>query len=174
MPLSRLNVEQHTAATAPLGHNLVIASAGTGKTSTIVARIASLISEGVKPEDILLLTFTNKAAAEMIERVAVFFDKETAERIQSGTFHAVSYRLLKGLGKKISLKQPKELKMLLKTIHGKRRFDHLDSPVKQYQAAYLYDLFLCTKTQPLTFLSLSGSRKMRVNMGFILIFMKIS
>jgi len=140
MPLSHLNQEQYTAATAPLGHNLVIASAGTGKTSTIVARIAHLIRSGIEPEHILLLTFTNKAAAEMIERVAVFFGKEVASCIESGTFHAVSYRLLKRLGKNIVLKQPKELKMLLKTIHSKRRFDHIDSPIKPYQANYLYDL----------------------------------
>lgn len=141
MPLSHLNQEQYTAATAPLGHNLVIASAGTGKTSTIVARIAHLIRSGMKPEHILLLTFTNKAAAEMVERVAGFFGKEVAGRIESGTFHAVSYRLLKRLGKNIVLKQPKDLKMLLKTIHGRRRFDHIDSPVRPYQASYLYDLY---------------------------------
>lgn len=140
MPLSHLNVEQYEAATAPLGHNLIIASAGTGKTSTIVARIAHLLHKGMKPEHILLLTFTNKAAAEMVERVAGFFGKDVASRIESGTFHAVSYRLLKRLGKNIVLKQPKELKMLLKTIHGKRRFDHIDSPIKPYQAIYLYDL----------------------------------
>ncbi|NLC28718.1 MAG: ATP-dependent helicase, partial [Campylobacteraceae bacterium] len=141
MPLSHLNAEQYAAAMAPLGHNLVIASAGTGKTSTIVARIAHMIEDGVKPEHILLLTFTNKAAAEMIERVAGFFGKEVAERIESGTFHAVSYRLLKSLGKNIILKQPKELKTLLKTIHGKRRFDHIDSTIKPYQSSYLYDLY---------------------------------
>lgn len=73
MPLSRLNPEQKSAATAPLGYNLIIASAGTGKTSTIVARLAYLLGRGIAPSQILLLTFTNKAAAEMIERVGVFF-----------------------------------------------------------------------------------------------------
>lgn len=141
MPLTRLNTEQYTAATTPAGANLIIASAGTGKTSTIVARIAYLLSQDVKPEHILLLTFTNKAAAEMLERVATFFDKSIVEKIESGTFHAVSYRLLKKLGKKIALKQPKDLKMLLKTIHARRRFDHIDSPVRPYQSSYLYDLF---------------------------------
>lgn len=142
MPLSRLNTEQYKAATSPAGSNLIIASAGTGKTSTIVARIAYLLKEqSVKPEHILLLTFTNKAAAEMLERVASFFDKSVVEKIESGTFHAVSYRLLKKLGKKVALKQPKDLKMLLKTIHDRRRFDHIDSPVKAYQSSYLYDLF---------------------------------
>ncbi|MDR1614887.1 MAG: ATP-dependent helicase [Campylobacteraceae bacterium] len=141
MPLSRLNQEQLCAATAPFGHNLIIASAGTGKTSTIVARIAYLLQEGVKPEEILLLTFTNKAAHEMIERVARFFDSETVKKIEAGTFHAISHKLLKKIGKKIILKQPKELKILLKTIHAKRRFDHIDAGVKPYQSSYLYDLF---------------------------------
>jgi len=142
MPLSRLNKEQYAAATSPAGSNLIIASAGTGKTSTIVARIAYLLKEQrVKPEHILLLTFTNKAAAEMLERVAAFFDKSIVDKIESGTFHAVSYRLLKKLGKKVALKQPKDLKILLKTIHDRRRFDHIDSPVKAYQSSYLYDLF---------------------------------
>ncbi|MDR1977044.1 MAG: ATP-dependent helicase [Campylobacteraceae bacterium] len=141
MPLSRLNQEQFAAATAPFGHNLVIASAGTGKTSTIVARIAHLLQKGVRAEEILLLTFTNKAASEMIERVARYFDNETVKKIESGTFHAISYKLLKRIGKNISLKQPRELKILLKAIHAKRRFSHIDSPVKPYQASYLYDLF---------------------------------
>ncbi|MDR1007067.1 MAG: ATP-dependent helicase [Campylobacteraceae bacterium] len=141
MPLSRLNQEQYAAATAPFGHNLIIASAGTGKTSTIVARIAHLLQNGVKPEEILLLTFTNKAASEMIERVARFFDNETVKKIEAGTFHAVSYKLLKKISKNIILKQPKELKILLKAIHAKRRFAHIDSSVKPYQAQYLYDLF---------------------------------
>lgn len=141
MPLTRLNQEQYKAATASFGHNLIIASAGTGKTSTIVARIGHLIKIGIKPQEIMLLTFTNKAAAEMLERVSHFFDKSVVSQIESGTFHAVSYRLLKRIGKKIVLKQPKELKILLKAIHAKRRFDHIDSQVKPYQAVYLYDLF---------------------------------
>jgi ATP-dependent DNA helicase UvrD/PcrA len=95
LPLSRLNEEQLSAATAPTGQNLIIASAGTGKTSTIVGRIGHLLNNGVKPEEILLLTFTNKAAAEMVERLAGYFSKEIAHKIEAGTFHAVSYRWLK-------------------------------------------------------------------------------
>jgi len=144
MPLSQLNFEQRAAATTLKGHNLIIASAGTGKTSTIVARIAHLLKSGIKPSRILLLTFTNKAASEMLERVSLFFGKELTSEIESGTFHAVSYRLLRKLGFKIVLKQPKDLKVLLKTIVEHRRFDHIDSGVKPYGAAYLYDLFsLC-------------------------------
>ena len=94
MTLSRLNDQQLSAATATFGHNLIIASAGTGKTSTIVGRIAHLLSNDVKPHEILLLTFTNKAAAEMVERVAQYFGAEIATKIDAGTFHAVSYRWL--------------------------------------------------------------------------------
>lgn len=140
MPLSKLNPEQLQAATAPLGHNLIIASAGTGKTSTIVARIGYLLQHNIKPQDILLLTFTNKAASEMIERVASLFSKDIAKSIEAGTFHAVSYRLLKALGKNILLKQPRELKMLLKTIYAKRKFHHIGAEVSPYQASSLYEL----------------------------------
>ncbi len=141
MPLSRLNTEQYKAATASAGANLIVASAGTGKTSTIVARIAYLLNENVKPEHILLLTFTNKAASEMLDRVQRYFDKSIVQKIESGTFHAVSYRLLKKIGRNIKLKTPKDLKILLKSIYAKRRFDHIDSPIKPYQSSYLYDIF---------------------------------
>lgn len=79
MPLSRLNPEQYAAATSNDTHNLIIASAGTGKTSTIVGRIGYLLGSGVLPHEILLLTFTNKAAAEMISRVAEYFGKDVKQ-----------------------------------------------------------------------------------------------
>lgn len=140
MPLSNLNNEQHSSATAILGKNLTIASAGTGKTSTIVGRIGHLLHSGVKPEQILLLTFTNKAAAEMISRVAKFFDEATAKAIVSGTFHSVSYKLLKKAEKSITLKQPNELKTLFKSIYEKRVFVN-ESDVKPYDGGYLYDMY---------------------------------
>ncbi|MGB2553552.1 ATP-dependent helicase [Campylobacter sp. MOP51] len=140
MPLSRLNTEQYAAATAPAGHNLVIASAGTGKTSTIVARIAHLLNLGVKAEKILLLTFTNKASSEMIERLNRYFDKKITSKITAGTFHSVSYSLLKSLDKGVTLKQPSELKTLLKSLVDRRKFYHL-SDIKAYGGAYLYDLY---------------------------------
>lgn len=140
MPLSRLNKEQYQAATAPLGNSLIIASAGTGKTSTIVARIAHLLNLGIKPEKILLLTFTNKASIEMIERLNKHFSKNITSKILAGTFHSVSYTLLKALAKNVTLKQPNELKILLKSVVDKRKFDHI-SEVKPYSGAYLYDVY---------------------------------
>jgi len=66
-----LNSEQERAATAEDGIVLVLAAAGTGKTRTIVYRVAYLVEKGVEPEKILLLTFTNRAAREMLERAQV-------------------------------------------------------------------------------------------------------
>ncbi len=141
MPLSRLNPQQYTAATAPYGHNLIIASAGTGKTSTIVGRIAYLLSQNVQPEEILLLTFTNKAAQEMVERVAAFFGGEIASKVDAGTFHAVSYRWLKRKEGRVVLKQPRELKTLFRSVYEKRTFSHLDNATPAYGANYLYDVY---------------------------------
>ncbi len=141
MPLSNLNSEQLSAATCEAGYNLVIASAGTGKTSTIVGRIANLINNGVQPNEILLLTFTNKAAAEMVQRVAKIFDKDVAASIMAGTFHSVSYKLLKQLKKSISLKQPNELKTLFKSVYEKRVFQERTDEASPYDGGYLYDLY---------------------------------
>lgn len=140
-----LNEEQYAACSAPLGHNLVIASAGTGKTSTIVGRIATLIERNVKPNEILLLTFTNKASHEMIERVAKIFDKAMANKIEAGTFHSVAYRYLRE-HKKITLKQPRELKILFKSIYDRRQFKDDKSP---YSYQYLYDSYSLYKNSSL-------------------------
>lgn len=141
MPLSRLNEEQYSAATSTSEQNLIIASAGTGKTSTIVGRIAHLLASGVLPSEILLLTFTNKAAAEMIQRVADFFGKDVALNIDAGTFHAVSYRWLKKHDKKVVLKQQRELKTLFRSVYEKRTFGHIGAEITPYGGNYLYDVY---------------------------------
>ncbi len=141
MPLSRLNQEQYNAATSKDHQNLIIASAGTGKTSTIVGRIAYLLNSGIKPNEILLLTFTNKAAAEMVSRVAEYFGKDVASKIDAGTFHAVSYRWLKKFDKKVVLKQQRELKTLFRSVFEKRTFMNIDAEVQPYGGNYLYDLY---------------------------------
>lgn len=141
MPLSNLNQEQLSAAICDKGYNLIIASAGTGKTSTIVGRIGNLINTGTKPEQILLLTFTNKAAAEMVSRVAKIFGKDIAKQIMAGTFHSVSYKLLKQLEINITLKQPNELKTLFKSLYEKRVFYDRSEDANPYDGGYLYDLY---------------------------------
>ncbi|MEA3314612.1 MAG: ATP-dependent helicase [Campylobacterota bacterium] len=142
MALKNLNQEQLTSATTPFGHNLTIASAGTGKTSTIVGRISHLLNSGVEPNKILLLTFTNKAASEMIARVANFFDTEIAKSIISGTFHSVSYKIIKQYRTNITLKQPNELKTLFKSLYEKRVFTDIDTnDTLPYDGGYLYDIY---------------------------------
>lgn len=141
MPLSKLNEEQLSAATAKPGHNIVIASAGTGKTSTIVGRIAHLLNSDIAPHEILLLTFTNKAAAEMVERLSRLFSKELALKIEAGTFHAVCYRLLKKQNPGLLLKQQTELKTLFRSIYEKRGFKKLNYEMPEYSSTYLYDIY---------------------------------
>ncbi|WP_104761696.1 ATP-dependent helicase [Helicobacter cetorum] len=132
-----LNPEQNKAATATMGHNLIIASAGTGKTSTIVGRILHLLNHGIKPEEILLLTFTNKASNEMIERVAKY--SKLSSKIEAGTFHAVAYRYLKEHYPNLSLKQPRELRKLLESIVDTKNF--IDDEQKPYTTQHLYALY---------------------------------
>src|SRR4029079_18380063 len=67
---AELNEQQHAAVTSPPGPSLVIAGAGSGKTRTLTYRVAYLLEQSIPPERILLLTFTNKAAKEMMRRVA--------------------------------------------------------------------------------------------------------
>jgi DNA helicase-2/ATP-dependent DNA helicase PcrA len=141
MPLSRLNEQQYEAATSSYSKNLIIASAGTGKTSTIVGRIAYLLNNGIAPNEILLLTFTNKAAAEMVSRVAEFFGNSVASKIDAGTFHAVSYRWLKKKDKRVVLKQQRELKTLFRSVFEKRTLSHIDGDAQAYGGNHLYDLY---------------------------------
>src|ERR1700678_3008043 len=89
-----LNDEQYAAVTAKPGPILVIAGAGSGKTRTLTYRVAYLIENGVEPENILLLTFTNKASREMLDRVGNLLPHDIS-RIWGGTFHSVANKLLR-------------------------------------------------------------------------------
>src|SRR5579859_5717081 len=89
-----LNEQQLAAVTAAPGPSLVIAGAGSGKTRTLIYRVAFLLEQGIPPERILLLTFTNKAAKEMMRRVAELVGKELSS-LWGGTFHAIGNRVLR-------------------------------------------------------------------------------
>ena len=82
-----LDPQQHAAATAGSGATLVVAGAGTGKTRTLTYRVAYLVETGVPPEQIALLTFTRRAAREMLARAGGLLDGR-CERVQGGTFHS--------------------------------------------------------------------------------------
>ncbi len=90
-----LNEEQFRAVTAPPKAALVVAGAGTGKTRTITYRVAYLIEQGVSPQRILLATFTNRAAREMLKRVETLTGSQNVHRIWGGTFHRIANLILR-------------------------------------------------------------------------------
>ena len=98
-----LNSEQLKVVTSGEGPCLVLAGAGSGKTRTIVYRVAYLVERGVSPERILLLTFTNKAAKEMLTRVETLLGTHPAG-LWGGTFHSVANRILRKYADRIGFK----------------------------------------------------------------------
>ena len=99
---AELNAEQRAAATHGDGPLLVIAGAGTGKTRALVHRVAHLLDQGVAPERILLLTFTRRAAQEMLGRAERLVGSSST-RVHGGTFHATGHRLLRQFGARAGL-----------------------------------------------------------------------
>ncbi|HEY6197858.1 MAG TPA: ATP-dependent helicase [Candidatus Binatia bacterium] len=97
-----LNDAQYAAATSVEGPCLVIAGAGTGKTRTLVYRVARLIDIGVDPRTILLLTFTRRAAEEMLRRASLLIDNR-CDKVSGGTFHSFANTVLRHYGRKIEL-----------------------------------------------------------------------
>ena len=98
--LQHLNESQYTAVTTTTGPVLVIAGAGSGKTRTLVYRVAHLVEQGVPPESILLLTFTRKASQEMLWRAGRLLN-ENCNRVVGGTFHGIANMLLRRYGAQI-------------------------------------------------------------------------
>jgi DNA helicase-2/ATP-dependent DNA helicase PcrA len=98
-----LNPEQEAAVHHGDGPLLVVAGAGSGKTMTLAARVASLIERGTRPERILLLTFSRRGAREMLSRAERLTTKDDAGRVWGGTFHAVGNRLLRLRGRALGL-----------------------------------------------------------------------
>ena len=119
--LSTLNDQQRHAVLESINHNVVLmAAAGSGKTATLVKRTQYLINDlGVNPENIMLVTFTNKAAAEITSRVSVV--NERAYKMWIGTFHRICTRLMRMFGSKLNIQKftimdTKESKALVKEI----------------------------------------------------------
>ena len=97
-----LNPEQLAVATAPGGPMLVVAGAGSGKTRALTYRLAWLVHHGIEPGRIMLVTFTNRAAREMLSRVEVLVKQRTRE-IWGGTFHHIANRILRTHGKRLDI-----------------------------------------------------------------------
>ena len=124
---AQLNDEQYAAVTAEPGPLLILAGAGSGKTRTLTYRVAWLLSQGVRPGEILLLTFTNKAAKEMLHRVHELSGIEP-KRFWGGTFHSIGHRSLRmfgeaiGLAKNFTILDAEESERLLKqTVESQDR-----------------------------------------------------
>ena len=118
---AELNAQQYTAVSSAPGPALVIAGAGSGKTRTLTYRVAYLLDQGVEPSSLLLLTFTNKAAREMLERVRELIPQDLSE-LWSGTFHSIGNRILRrhaecvGLTRSFSILDRDDQKSLMKTV----------------------------------------------------------
>ena len=123
-----LNEQQFAAVTAPPGPSLVIAGAGSGKTRTLTYRVAYLLEQGIPPDRILLLTFTNKAAKEMMRRVADLLGQELAS-LWGGTFHSIGNRILRqhapllGYQRDFSILDREDSKHLIATCVGESNID---------------------------------------------------
>ena len=95
MDLSHLNPSQRRAVETLDGPVLLLAGAGTGKTRVVTCRVAKLVETGVDPAHILAVTFTNKAAGEMLERIGTLVDPEATQRLTVCTFHALGMKILR-------------------------------------------------------------------------------
>jgi DNA helicase-2/ATP-dependent DNA helicase PcrA len=146
-----LNEQQHAAVTAPPGPALVIAGAGSGKTRTLTYRVAFLLENGIPPERILLLTFTNKAAREMMRRVADLLGQELAA-LWGGTFHSIGNRILRqhaallGYQRDFSILDREDAKHLISTCVAE---SDIDTKATRFpKAEVLGDIFsLAVNTQ---------------------------
>ncbi|NQU88400.1 MAG: UvrD-helicase domain-containing protein [Mariniphaga sp.] len=120
--LEELNAAQKEAVIKTEGPSLVVAGAGSGKTRVLTYRIAHLIKQGTRPSTILALTFTNKAAREMKDRIAAVVSENTARYLWMGTFHSVFARILRseheaiGYPSNYTIYDAADSKSLIKTI----------------------------------------------------------
>lgn len=127
--LNQLNESQREAVLYNEGPSLVVAGAGSGKTRVLTYKIAYLLEQGLPPQSILALTFTNKAAREMKERIASLTDPQTARRLWMGTFHSIFSRILRteaehiGYPSNYTIYDTADSKSLIRTIIKEMQLD---------------------------------------------------
>ena len=141
-----LNEEQRTAVEHMDGPLMIVAGAGSGKTKVLTTRIAHLMYNGIDAFNILALTFTNKAAAEMKERVEKALGNTEARNLYIGTFHSVFARILRGEANRLgypnnfTIYDTDDAKSVIKGIVNEMNLDD-----KHYKAAYVYNRISAAK-----------------------------
>jgi DNA helicase-2/ATP-dependent DNA helicase PcrA len=142
--LDQLNPEQHAAATHVGGPLLILAGAGTGKTTTLAARVAWLIDQGTPSERIMLLTFTRRAAREMLQRARAMADGRRLT-VLGGTFHSVAHRFVRlhasslGLAPAFAVLDPGDAVDLLGLI--REEHGHAKAPQRFPRPSTLLDIY---------------------------------
>ena len=145
--LSELNDKQREAVIHVDGPLMIVAGAGSGKTKVLTTRIAHLMKQGVDAFNILALTFTNKAAAEMKERIEKILGNNEARNLYIGTFHSVFARIMRAEANKIgyhnnfTIYDSDDAKSLLKGIINEKNLDD-----KFYKPQYVYGRISAAKT----------------------------
>jgi DNA helicase II / ATP-dependent DNA helicase PcrA len=141
---NELNPAQYAAATSVNGPHLIVAGAGTGKTRTITFRVAYLVELGVKPESILLLTFTRRAAQEMLRRASMLLDAR-CDRVAGGTFHSFAnlvlrqYAPLVGFQSSFSILDQSDAEDVVNLLRTRMKFDTRERRFPRKQT--LFDIF---------------------------------
>ncbi len=150
--LSELNEQQQVAVTQTEGPVMVLAGAGSGKTRVLTYRIAYMLAmKNISPYRILALTFTNKAAAEMRERIIQLVGGELAKAVTMGTFHSVFYRILRaeaekvGFSNNITIYDTDDAKSLIKSIVKEMGLDP-----KQYTPGFILSRISMAKSSLLS------------------------
>ena len=149
--LSALNDSQREAVEYCTGPSLVIAGAGSGKTRVLTYKIAYLLNKGLAPWNILALTFTNKAAREMKERIAQITSANDAQRLYMGTFHSIFARILRreaeaiGFGSNFTIYDENDSRSLIKNI-----IKALDLDDKTYKPATVHNVISKAKNHLIT------------------------
>src|SRR4249920_2527524 len=144
--LSGLNDRQREAVLQTEGPVMIIAGAGSGKTKVLTTRIAHLMANGVDAFNILALTFTNKAAKEMKERVEKILGNHDARNLYIGTFHSVFARILRAEANKLgypnnfTIYDTDDAKSVIKSIVNDLNLDD-----KHYKPAYVYNRISAAK-----------------------------
>src|SRR5207253_7380092 len=138
--LTDLNEQQREAVLSLEGPLMIVAGAGSGKTKVLTTRIAHLMANGVDAFNILALTFTNKAAAKMKERVEKILGNNEARNLYIGTFHSVFARILRGEAPRIgypnnfTIYDTDDAKSVVKTVINEMNLDD-----KHYKPSTVYN-----------------------------------